>query len=134
VIEAGDYLLEIPENSFFIDAWSNNFYFVLNQSIKAQEDSSIYVYDDSGKITKKFSSVWEWINGIGTTSFIGDRSDVSAFELQGYRKPEYKDSGEVNIHNPYKNPDIIKQFINNEESREWFESCKKCLNEKKDNQ
>lgn len=123
-MEAGDELLDIPKNRFFIDAWSNNFYFVLTESKKRQEDSPIYVYDESGKIRKEISSVWKWMDGIVTTSFNGDRGNTYPFWLAHYRKPRHTNSGKIIIQEGYKNPDIVKQFINSEESRQWYENRK----------
>ena len=118
-------LLKLPKNMFIINSWSGNESFILTDRHKHKKDSLVYQYSDSGTLGKGYSqSVWKFINRIITTSFDGDRSNVNPFWLSHYRKPEYKGSGEIIIHEGHKNPDIVKQFINSEESRQWYEETK----------
>jgi hypothetical protein len=92
--EVDDELLKIPEYIFIIYSWDGNNWFILTDPQKNKKDSPVYIYQDNGMVVKESLSVWEWINGIVSTSFKGSRSNknIKYYSTAGYRKPLYLDS------------------------------------------
>lgn len=126
--EVDDDLLKIPENIFIIYVSGNDLCFVLTDSKKQIEDSPVYIYENTGIVIKKYLSVWQWIEHILNTSFDGDRNNISPFWLDGYRKPEYKSSGEIVIRKSSQDLDIVRPFFEggrNQQSLYWLEAHEK---------